>query len=65
MDQFYIPVAIYDSGPSLHTGPHGARYYSSEDNAKLWRKRHGHEHNWQIVELTIDEAGQLSARWVD
>lgn len=55
--KFYIPVAESYSGPSLHTSPHGARYYMSEESAKAWRKRHGHEHNWSILEIVIPDDG--------
>lgn len=62
--QFYIPVAMYSDGPSLHTGPHGARYYLSEKTAKKWRGNHGAEDRWSILEITIPDGAQPpQIRW--
>ncbi|AXH46783.1 hypothetical protein SEA_ACOLYTE_39 [Mycobacterium phage Acolyte] len=65
MEQFYLPVAMYPSGPSLHTGSHGPRYYASEESAKKWRSAHNMGHLWRILELTIEEGKEPSARWCD
>lgn len=64
-EQFYLPVAMYESGPSLHTGPHGPREYSTEESAKTWRKRHGRDHIWKILEITIEDGFRPEARWCD
>ncbi|SKU88779.1 Uncharacterised protein [Mycobacteroides abscessus subsp. massiliense] len=64
--QFYIPVAMYSDGPSLHTGRHGARHYLSKETAKKWRSDHGMEDRWSILEITIPDGPQPpQIRWCD
>ncbi|QGJ90187.1 hypothetical protein PBI_SHEAKEIRA_39 [Mycobacterium phage SheaKeira] len=60
----YIPVATYGEEFSLTTGPHGPRTYSSLPMALQWRKRHGRENNWQILELTLRAGEEPKVRWV-
>lgn len=65
MRHFYIPVASYQGVISLHTWPHGARHYHTEEGAKAFRSDNGQEDNWRILELTIDAGDSPAVRWCD
>ncbi|WKW87256.1 hypothetical protein SEA_CHARGERPOWER_41 [Mycobacterium phage Chargerpower] len=60
-----IPVATYGEEFSLETGPHGPRTYSTLETAKLWRERHGRQHLWKFIELTLEEGEEPKVRWVE
>lgn len=63
--QFYLPVAMYASGPNLHTGPNGPRYYATEESAKRWRDAHGMGHLWRILEMTLEDDKPPAVRWCE